>query len=165
MLRTRTFGLVGCLLAGALALLPSDAGATGQAPVLIPFAADAVQTAMLMTQFLRELAVAMPGALNLVKLTIHRSRCSVNSATAIIKPFCFELRHNAPCFGRSGITFKPADTGVLNPPVARPIISKCASPYLVSNPKFSWFKGVVNRFSGYKIWCFLTCQKFDFVLR
>ena len=67
----------------------SDVERTKQTPVFIPLAADAVQPAMLVAQFLRELAVAMRGALSLVKLTVHRSRLRVNSATAIVKPFYF----------------------------------------------------------------------------
>jgi hypothetical protein len=43
--------------------------AAQQSCVLIPLAADAVQPTMLTAQFLRELAVAMPGALNLMKLS------------------------------------------------------------------------------------------------
>jgi len=66
---------------------------TEQSAIFIPKPADAVQTAVAITQFLGQLAIEVPGAVKTVELPPHLPDLRVDTVITVIKPFYTKFRH------------------------------------------------------------------------
>jgi hypothetical protein len=66
---------------------------TKQAAIFIPLPANAVQPSVVITQFLGELTVEIPGAVTTVQPPSHFPDLHMDATITIIKPFYAKFRH------------------------------------------------------------------------